>query len=505
LALDRRVVELCTHMPGLEHYERPEYLDRLEILREHGWLLGRAMYTLPMNWANLVRAIATIALLVSVHPLFLLLPLFALPSVFAETISESKILRAEERTAENLRRARHLLELSVREDAGKEIRVFGLQEWILLSHRQLWQSIRSFLRRARWFATGISEAGWLSFSMGFTAAIAFTAWRVFSGESSIGDLIMVLTLGAQVNRDMLTLVYIMMWIQRTSRLASHLVWLQEHTGRKMSLSKGSALPPSCIQRGIFFEGVSFRYPGTNRWVLRNIDLTIPAGTKVAVVGENGVGKTTLVKLLCRFYEPTEGRILIDERNLADLDRGLWYSNITAAFQDFFRFQFRVQESVGIGDLSRLNDGAAIRRALDRAEASELEARLPMGLDTQLGATWEKGYEPSVGQWQKLALARTMMRDSPLLIILDEPTGSLDPQTEHALYARQSELASPAKNGAITLLVSHRFATVDMADFIVVIQDGRIAEQGSHSELMAEGGLYASLYSLQAKAYRKDKL
>jgi ATP-binding cassette subfamily B protein len=227
---------------------------------------------------------------------------------------------------------------------------------------------------------------------------------------------------------------------------------------------------------------------------------------VAIVGENGAGKTTLVKLLCRLYQPTSGRILVDGRELARMPADAWRSRLAGAFQDFFRFEFKARHSVGLGDVPRLDDEPAVVSAVDRAGAGDVVSHMAAGLDTQLGPTWPDGVEVSFGQWQKLALARGFMRDSPLVLVLDEPTAALDAETEHALFERYAAAARGGKSngsadGRVTILVSHRFSTVRMADLIVVLDGARVVEVGSHEELVARGGQYSELYGIQAAAYR----
>jgi ATP-binding cassette subfamily B protein len=276
--------------------------------------------------------------------------------------------------------------------------------------------------------------------------------------------------------------------------------------------------PDRVHTGIRLDHVSFRYPGTSRLVLDDVSLTLPAGAVVAIVGENGAGKTTLVKLLAKMYEPSSGSIFVDEAPLARLAADAWRLRLAGAFQDFFRFEFRVRHSVGLGDVPRMEDEAAVLRAIERAGASDIVAKLPSALDTQLGPTWPGGVDLSFGQWQKLALARGFMRDRPLLLILDEPTAALDAETEHALFERyaaaarrrpvgpgraeaDAEAEAAARAGRITILVSHRFSTVRMADLIVVLDGSRVVEVGTHAALMARGGQYAELYGIQAAAYR----
>jgi ATP-binding cassette subfamily B protein len=272
--------------------------------------------------------------------------------------------------------------------------------------------------------------------------------------------------------------------------------------------------PARLTQGIRFEHVSFSYPGSNRLVLEGVSLDLPAGTVVAIVGENGAGKSTLVKLLAKLYEPTSGRILIDGVELARMSANEWRTRMAGAFQDFFRFEFRARQTVGVGDVQRLDDEPAVVTAVGRAGADDVIGRLTNGLDTQLGPTWPQGVEVSFGQWQKLALARGFMRDHPLLLVLDEPTAALDAETEHALFeryaaaARGSRESPPTVDGAavsaegrITILVSHRFSTVRMADLIVVLDGARVVEVGTHEDLVNRGGQYSELYAIQAAAYK----
>ncbi|MFN2537114.1 MAG: ATP-binding cassette domain-containing protein [Mycobacteriales bacterium] len=243
--------------------------------------------------------------------------------------------------------------------------------------------------------------------------------------------------------------------------------------------------------------MSFAYPGTDRLVLEEVSLLLPAGSVIALVGENGAGKSTLVKLLTKMYEPTAGTITVDGLPLARMEAGAWRARTSGAFQDFARLEFAVQRSVGLGDVPRLDSVEAVTAAVSAAGAADVVAALPGGLETQLSATWPAGVDLSVGQWQKVALARGFVRDEPLLLALDEPTSALDAETEHALFERYAQ----ARGAGITLLVSHRFSTVRMADLIVALDGARVAEVGSHEELMARGGPYSELYTIQAAAYR----
>jgi ATP-binding cassette subfamily B protein len=281
-----------------------------------------------------------------------------------------------------------------------------------------------------------------------------------------------------------------------------LAWLEDYAA---SVAASGDLPvPSVLHRGIRLDHVSFAYPGTSRVVLDDVSVALPAGAVVAIVGENGTGKTTLVKLLAKMYEPTSGSILMDDTPLARMPAGEWRARLAGAFQDFFRFEFSARYTVGLGDVPRMDNKPAVVAAVDRAGAGDVIARLTSGLETQLGPTWPCGIELSFGQWQKLALARGFMRDQPLLLVLDEPTAALDAETEHALferYAAATRSTSHNNSGRITILVSHRFSTVRMADLIVVLDGARLVEVGTHDELMAKSGQYSELYRIQAAAYR----
>jgi ATP-binding cassette, subfamily B, bacterial len=330
-------------------------------------------------------------------------------------------------------------------------------------------------------------------------------------KATAGDVLLVLAAGSRLSAYVGATVGEIgflrgIWLDGSVRMA----WLEDYAAAQV---QGADTPvPDQLQEGggIRFEHLSFTYPGTQRLVLDDVNLHLEPGTVVAIVGENGAGKTTLVKLLCRLYQPTSGRILIDGAELGRMPPDVWRSRLAGAFQDFFRFEFRVRHTVGVGDLPRLDDTPAVAAAIGRAGAGDVVEQLVAGLETQLGPTWPEGVEISFGQWQKLALARGFMRERPLLLVLDEPTAALDAETEHALFERYAAAARggrpgaarhPRADGRITILVSHRFSTVRMADFIVVLDGSRVVESGTHDALLAKGGQYAELYRIQAAAYR----
>lgn len=505
LHLDARLMALTAGIPGIEHHERPDYLDKVELVRGERHLLANPFNPISWTIASIVTGASTIGLLIGIDPLLGLLPLFAIPSVIAVAVAERAADQLRERHAEPSRRLRHLLELATEAPAAKEIRIFGLAGELVRRRGELFHDLERTRLRLVTRSTARTLAGWLVFGAGFVGGLAYTVELAHSGRASVGAVVLVLALGAQLNQHLAELTTNLSWFVQTHRAIRRLLWLMDHaSAARAHVEPASPVPPpERLVRGIALSGVSFAYPGTDKRVLDGVDLVLPAGSTVAIVGDNGAGKTTLVKLLCRLYEPTTGAISVDSARLADIPIEAWRSRISAGFQDFARFQLLARESIGVGDVARLDRDADVLAALDRAAAGELPAALPGGLDTQLGRDFQGGIDLSLGQWQKVALGRAMMRGAPLLLILDEPTASLDAPTEHALFERFAGAArrAAAGSGAITLLISHRFSTVRMADLILVVAGGRIAELGDHEALVRAGGLYAELYELQARAYR----
>ncbi|HEX2091275.1 MAG TPA: ABC transporter ATP-binding protein, partial [Longimicrobiaceae bacterium] len=450
---------------------------------------------------TVVAGLGTLVALALVSPWLLLLAPFALVAVPIARVQQGWLREAEERSAEPSRRARHLQALTVDLSAGMELRVLGLQGEILSRFRRAWTESRGVLLAARRRAALLDCVGELVFLAGFGGAAALMLWRASRGQATVGEVVMAVYLGQQVMASIVEPVRWMAGMGETLRAAGRMLWLQDYAREVRAARSGTRPAPERLTDGIVFDRVSFRYPGTDRWALRDVSFRIPAGSVVALVGENGAGKTTLVKLLCRMYEPTGGRILVDGVDLAGMEVEAWRRRLSAAFQDFARFELPARHTVGVGDLPRLDDSAAVRAALERAGTADVVTCLPAELDTQLGARWEGGVDLSTGQWQKLALGRALMREDPLVVFFDEPTASLDALAEHSLFERYARAARKgAARGAITVLVSHRFSTVRSADLILVIDGGGVAELGCHDELLRREGLYSELYLLQARSY-----
>jgi ATP-binding cassette, subfamily B, bacterial len=482
----------------IAHHERPEYLDLLAMLRNQVFVLDHMYMSLFTTCGWILRLAVTIALLVSIHPALALLALCALPAVYTSTWRPAVERAAHERGAEAGRLARHLFDVATTASPGKEVRVAGIADRLVTERRLSWEFGNAPIAAARWASAGWHALAWAIFGAGFVAAIVF----VSSGlAASAGDVLLALAAGSRLSFYVGATVGEIgflrgIWMDAARRLA----WLEDYAAAHATAADQPS--PSRLVRGIRFDGVSFAYPGTTRLVLDDVHLDLPAGKVVAIVGENGAGKSTLVKLLAGMYAPTTGRILVDDTDLARIATPDWRSRMAGAFQDFFRFEFQARHTVGVGDLPRCDDQAAVETAVERAGAADVMARLAAGLETQLGPTWPGGVEVSFGQWQKLALARGFMRDRPLVLVLDEPTAALDAETEHALFERYAAAVRDDDGvGRITILVSHRFSTVRMADLIVVLDGARVAEMGTHDALMARGGPYAQLYTIQARAYR----
>src|SRR6516164_771336 len=420
IALESHVARLQANIATIAHQERPEYLDRLSVLREQIFTLDHMYMSVFSTAGWILRLGVTVVLLASVNPVLITLVLFAIPTVAATSWRPGVERAAQERGAQADRLARHLFALSTNAATGKELRVLGIGPALAERRRASWERWYAPLAAARTRSSAWYAAGWAVFALGYVGAIVLVA---AGPHASAASAILVLTAGARLSSYVGATVSEIgflrgIWMDGSQRLA----WLEDYASATAQAADRPA--PATLAQGIRFEHVTFTYPGSDRPVLQDVDLFLPAGSMVAIVGENGAGKTTLVKLLAKLYAPTSGRILIDDVDLARIDSSQWRERLAGAFQDFFRFEFQAGQTIGLGDLPRLDAEPALTAALDRAGARDVVETLPAGLATQLGPTWHDGVDISYGQWQKLALARGFMRDEPLVAALDEPTAAL---------------------------------------------------------------------------------
>jgi len=497
IALEAHVARLQATIATIAHHERPDYLDRLSVLRNQMFVLDHMYMSVFATASWILRLAVTIALLVSIHPALALLAAFALPTVFTASWRPAVERRTQERVAQPARLARHLFTLATTAQPAKEVRVTNIGPRLATDRRAAWERWYGPVASARNASAAWHTLAWAVFGAAYVGAVVFVTYVL---RATAGDVLLVLAAGARLSAYVGATVGEIgflrgVWMDGSRRLA----WLEDYAA---SLTAAADLPvPNVLRDGIRLEHVSFAYPGTSRLVLDDVSVAIPPGAVVAIVGENGAGKSTLIKLLAKMYAPTSGAIYLDDVPLARVDADAWRARLAGAFQDFYKFELRAQHTVGVGDVPRVDDAVAVAAAVERAGATDVIDRFASGLDTQLGPTWPGGVDVSYGQWQKLALARGFMRDDPVLLILDEPTAALDAETEHALFERFASAARARRSSRITILVSHRFSTVRMADLIVVLDGAHLVEVGSHEDLLARGGQYAELYRIQAEAYR----
>lgn len=500
--LSCRFADLVASTRGIEHFERQDYLRELDLVDKNRRVLAGGPRQAMLFIQVALRSVGIVVVLGLIDlKLAAVALLTVLPVVLAARLSAAHQQRADEQTIEDLRLTNDLFALAVGAGPAKEVRTAALSAELDRRHDAAAASVTAATVGTAWRGALVDVFGWGLYGAGFLAILLILVQAVRHGQASIGDLLLAVTLIRLVQQQISRVSDISRELVTIVRLAGRFIWLKDYAAEQ-SGSRGSLRAPTRLIKGIELDNVTFSYAGSNRPVLCNVSLLLPAGATVAIVGENGAGKTTLVKLLTGLYEPTSGRVLIDGVDLRETATDEIRSRVSAAFQDGVPLELLARETIGIGDLARVDDHHAVVTALERAGADDLARDLPNGLETKLGKSFADGEEVSGGQWQKLALSRSMMRDEPLVLVLDEPTENLDAATEYTLfkqYAEQSRRAGSSV-GAITLLVSHRFSTVRMADLIVVLDKGEVVETGDHDSLARAGGLYAELYDLQARAY-----
>lgn len=499
--LDGELVRLTARIPTLEYADRPVHADKISLIRGQSQQLAGGLQAVTLNVRLGVGLAGTFLILVGIDPWLALLPLLAIPRALAGRQARKLAVRAQEATAEPMRLRGHIFNQATSPVAGKELRIFGLGEELADRYRKITATTRHLHLRSNFEGALWSALGDMVFTLGCVAAIGWLVVQAVHGRVSAGGVVLAATLATSLILQMTFVLQMAQYFQAMMTTVERYLWLVEFSDAAARGAPTDTPAPAQLRRGIRIEGLSFAYPDRDKPVLSDVSLELPAGQVIALVGENGSGKSTLVKLLCGFYPPSAGEILIDDTPLATIDPVDWRRRIGGAFQDFTNFEVLLRESVGLGDLPALGDGGRVTQALGRAGAGDLAGLGEAGLDTMLGKAWG-GVDLSGGQWQKLALGRALMRPDPLLAVFDEPAAALDASAEHDMFER---FAAEARSGSsahrVTLLVSHRFSTVRMADAIAVLDAGRIVEFGPHAALMAAGGKYAELFEMQASAYR----
>lgn len=496
--VNERILEKALALE-LRHFEDADVYDKMQNARREA--SSRPLSLVMQVFAiaqNAVTVVALSGLLLRLSPASVLVIVAAsIPAFLAEARLSGESFRLWTWRAPEGRRLNYLEWILTRDSHVKEVKLFGLGPLVLDRYRRLF---RKFFEEDRRLAFRRLRAG-LGFGavslLAFYGMYALMAGRAARAEISLGDLTLYIAVFRQGQGAIQAVLQAIGGLYEDSLFMSNLFdYLAIPTGGEAPRARPPRAPPRGRPGAVEIRGVSFRYPGADEWALRGLDLVLEPGEKLGLVGENGAGKSTLVKLLLRLYDPTEGAIRYGGIDLRDMDPAELRARVGAVFQDFVRYQFTAAENVGLGNPAVIEDRARIVEASRRGGAAAVIDALPQGYDTVLGGWFEAGHELSAGQWQKLAVSRAFMREDPELLILDEPTASIDAAGEHELFQRFRALAADRT----AIVISHRFSTVRIADRIAVLHAGRLDELGTHRELVARGGRYASLFRLQAQGY-----
>ena len=496
LEAERRLLEQASKV-DLGHFDNSDWHDRLaRAKRDVSWRPGDLTWSVLGLSGNIVTIVLMAGLLASLHWVLVVLALSAaLLSLALERRVTAKLYEFFYKETPEEREREYLGDLLVQPRTTKEIRAYVLADYLLGRHRD--RSEELYRLREQMYRSGTRISMLTGFVTGTALALAylFVAMEGISGGISPGGVVLVIGAFTSVSGTLGNISSTFVAVdQHTTFLEDYFSFLA--IDRLVPVPKPARDVPKSLEAGIEFDDVSFTYPGGTEPAVKNLDLHIRGGELIALVGENGAGKSTLVKLLLRFYDPTEGGIRIGGADLRELDPEALRSRIGVLFQDYASYELSVRENVQMGRPGQIGDDTRVLAALEDARSDWLLRKMPKGLDAKVGRLFEGGHDLSGGEWQRLALARIMYRDADVWI-LDEPTSSLDPEAEAAIFAELKEVLK----GRIGIVISHRFSTVRIADRIAVIVDGKVAELGSHEELLRANGRYAQLFELQAAGYR----
>ena len=486
----------------LAFFEAPHFYDRLTQARRNVYRIQMVANGVPSFVQQFLSLAAVFGLLTILHPLVVLLLICTtLPRIYYEGFTARRRFDMETEMMRNYRSSDYYGDLPTRREKIKEIRVFGLRQFLVDRFHVYRETIvRAIIKlNIRFLKLDISINNLPM--VGIALVWAYAVYQAVLGEITVGTLTMVVAAAQTAVNSLQGLIQSGGRLFQNTLFITRFFELLDLDPRSIvgalepRRAKGDAAFPTPIRKGVELRNVRFTYPGTDVEILKDVSFNIPVGTKLAIVGENGAGKTTLIKLLVRFYDPTSGSIRLDDTDFRDYALPDIRKSVSAVFQDFVRFQFSASDNIGVGNVAILENRNRIEESARKAGAHDFVSKLPNGYETILGKTFDEGVDLSGGEWQNLAIARAFMSESQILF-LDEPTAALDAFGEAALYERFARLTE----NKTVIFISHRFSTVRMADRIVVLEDGRVIEQGDHEMLMKLDGKYRSMFSTQAARY-----